>query len=68
MGSQKISTWNALLYVLQQYSQNWYCMGYIGIVAITPYLPDVLCLCEVTKSDGKANEAILERYMIVLND
>ena len=33
-----------------------------------PYLPDVLCLCEVTKSDGKTNEAILERYMIVLND
>ena len=24
--------------------------------------------CEVTKNDGKANEAILERYMIVLND
>ena len=40
----------------------------IGIVAIRPYLPDVLCLCEVTKNDGKANEAILERYMIVLND
>ena len=33
----------------------------------TPYLPDVLCLSEVTKNDEKANEAILERYMIVLN-
>ena len=52
----------------QQFSQNWYCMGYIGILAIRPYLPNVLCLCEVTKDDGKANEAILERYMIVLND
>ena len=40
----------------------------IGIVAIKLNLPDVLCLCEVTKNDGKANEAILERYMIVLND
>ena len=40
----------------------------IWIVAIKPYLPNVLCLCEVTKNYGKANEAILERYMIVLND
>ena len=43
-------------------------MGYIGILAIRPYLPDVFRLCEVTKNDGKANEVILERYMIVLND
>ena len=40
----------------------------IGILAIRPYLPDVLCLCKVTENDGKAREAILERYMIVLND
>ena len=33
-----------------------------------PYLPDVLCLCEVTKIDGKANETISDRYMIILND
>ena len=43
-------------------------MGYIGILAIRPYLPDVLHLCEVTKNDGKANEAVLERGMIALND
>ena len=29
---------------------------------------DGLRLCEVTKNDGKANEAVLERDMIVLND
>ena len=45
-----------------------YCMGCIGILAIRPYLPDVLRLCEVTKNDGKANEAVLERGIIVLND
>jgi hypothetical protein len=33
-----------------------------------PYLPNVLCHYEVAKIDGKANEAILERYMIDLND
>ena len=43
-------------------------MGYIGILAIRPYLPDVLRLCEVTKNDGKANEAVLEQGMIALND
>ena len=42
-------------------------MGYIGILAIRPYLPDVLCLSEVSKNDRKESEAILERYMIVLN-
>ena len=52
----------------QQFSQNSFCMGYIGILAIRPYLPDVLRLCEVTKNDGKANEAVLERGMISLND
>ena len=52
----------------QQFSQNMYCMGYVGILAIRPYLPDVLHLCEVTKNDGKANEAVLERGMIALND
>ena len=40
----------------------------IGILAIRPYLPDVLPLCEVTKNDGKANEAVLEQGMIALND
>ena len=61
---------NALLQVLQQFSENLYYMEYLGhsAVGLTPYLPDVLCLCEVTKNDGKANEAILERYMIVLDD
>ena len=43
-------------------------MGYIGILAIRPYLPDVLRLCEVTENDGEANEAVLERGMTVLND
>ena len=52
----------------QQFPQNMYCMGYIGILAIRPYLPDVLHLCEVTKNDGKANEAVLEQGMIALND
>ena len=52
----------------QQCSQNCYCMGYIGILAIRPYLPDVLSLCEVTKNDGKANEAVSEQETIVLND
>ena len=33
-----------------------------------PDVPDVLCLCEVTKNVGKANEGISERYMIVLNN
>ena len=49
----------------QQYPQNMYC---IGILVIRPYLPDVLRLCEITKNDGKANEAVLERGMIPLND
>ena len=52
----------------QQFSQNSFCMGYIGILVIRPYLPDVLRLCEITKNDGKANEAVLERGMIALND
>ena len=52
----------------QQFSQNMYCMGYIGILAIRPYLPAVLRLCEVTKNNGKVNEAVLERGMIALND
>ena len=43
-------------------------MGYIGILAIRPYLPDVLRLCEVTENDGEANEAVLERGMTALND
>ena len=54
--------------MLQQFSQSWYCKGYIGILAIRPYLPDVLRLCEVTKNDGKANETVLERRMNSLND
>ena len=52
----------------QQFSQNSFCMGYIGILAIRPYLPDVLRLCEVTENDGEANEAVLERGMTALND
>ena len=43
-------------------------MGYIGILAIRPYLPDVLCLCEVTKNDGETNDAVLEQGMTTLND
>ena len=54
--------------MLQQFSHHWYCMEYVGILANRPQLPDVLRLCEVTKNDGKANEAVLERDMIVLND
>ena len=52
----------------QPFPQNMYCMGYIGILAIRPYLPDVLRLGEVNKNDEKANEAVLKLGMIVLND
>ena len=40
-------------------------MGYIEILGIRPYLPNVLRLCEETKNDGKANETILEGEMIL---
>ena len=56
------------LHVLEQFSINLYYMGDYRAFDNRPYLPDVLCLCEVTKNDGKVNEAILERYMIVLHD
>ena len=52
----------------QQFSQNWYCMEYIGILAIRHCLPDVLGFCEVTKNGEKINEVVSEREMISLND
>ena len=43
-------------------------MGYIGILAIRPCLPDVLGFCEVTKNGEKTNEVVSEREMIASND